>query len=379
LRALVGAARRIIQFGTSRFLQAHVDLFLHEAGEAGQDVARVTVVQTSGSAERAGRVAAFGQPGGFPVIIRGLAQGVPVERRVMVKSVDRGLSAAPDWAELTRIFVMEAGAVVSNVGESGYDVAAEDRHLSVIQGDTAPSSFPAKLLALFWARWRAGGAPLTVFPCELISHNGQVLRDIVVRLGQETGLPEPFLHWLRRENIWADTLVDRIVSEALEPVGAVAEPYALWAIQRQPGLEPVCRHEAIVMVDDLEMFERLKLNILNLGHTVLAQIWMEEGRNAEEHVRGILQDEAVARRLRTIYDQEVIPGFAAHGWEAQARDYVDATLERFANPYIDHRLSDIAQNHALKITRRIGSFLDWSQSGTVPNSQPQLTTIARAA
>ena len=29
---------RIIQFGTSRFLQAHVDLFVHEAREAGQAV-----------------------------------------------------------------------------------------------------------------------------------------------------------------------------------------------------------------------------------------------------------------------------------------------------------------------------------------------------
>ncbi len=376
---MVSGGRRIIQFGTSRFLQAHVDLFLHEARASGQEVGPVTVVQSSGAASREGRVAAFGQPGGFPVLIRGLQDGAPVERRVMVQSVDRGLSAARDWAELTRIFVEQAYAVVSNVGESGYDIALEDRDVAVLQGDVAPRSFPAKLLALFWARWRSGGAPLTVFPCELISRNGQVLRDIVVSLGQETGFSETFLHWLRRDIIWADTLVDRIVSEAIEPVGAVAEPYALWAIQRQPGLAPLCRHEAIVVVDDLEIFERLKLHILNLGHTVLAQIWMAEGRDATEHVRGILQDETVAGQLRKIYDTEVIPGFAAHGWEAPARDYIAATLERFSNPYIDHRLSDIAQNHALKIQRRIASFLDWTEAGTDPNSRPKLTTIARAA
>ena len=66
---------------------------------------------------------------------------------------------------------------------------------------------------------------------------------------------------------------------------------------------PLCRHDAILMVDHLEKFERLKLNILNLGHTVLAQIWMEEARNGQETVREILQDEAVARRLRMIFDR----------------------------------------------------------------------------
>jgi len=71
--------------------------------------------------------------------------------------------------------------------------------------------------------------------------------------------------------IFADTLVDRIVSEPIEPIGAVAEPYALWAIRNGGFGEPV-RHPAVRMVDDLAPFERLKLHILNLGHTVLAHI-----------------------------------------------------------------------------------------------------------
>jgi tagaturonate reductase len=39
--------RRIIQFGTSRFLQAHVDLFVHEARCSGQDIGPITVVKTT--------------------------------------------------------------------------------------------------------------------------------------------------------------------------------------------------------------------------------------------------------------------------------------------------------------------------------------------
>lgn len=82
----------LLQFGTSRFLQAHVDLFLQEAKDAGQDVPTIVIVQTSGAAERAGRLAAFSDPAGFPIVIRGLEAGVPVERRIAVRSVSRGLS-----------------------------------------------------------------------------------------------------------------------------------------------------------------------------------------------------------------------------------------------------------------------------------------------
>ena len=32
--------------------------------------------------------------------------------------------------------------------------------------------------------------------------------------------------------VFGNTLVDRIVSQDIEPVGAIAEPYALWAIQQ---------------------------------------------------------------------------------------------------------------------------------------------------
>ena len=40
----------ILQFGTSRFLQAHADLFISEALARGEALGPVTVVQSSGDA-----------------------------------------------------------------------------------------------------------------------------------------------------------------------------------------------------------------------------------------------------------------------------------------------------------------------------------------
>ena len=48
--------RRNIQFGTSRLLQAHVDLFVHEAGRSGDDIGPITVVKTSRAADRGRRI-----------------------------------------------------------------------------------------------------------------------------------------------------------------------------------------------------------------------------------------------------------------------------------------------------------------------------------
>lgn len=357
---------RIIQFGTSRFLQAHVGVFVHEARLSGQDVGPIAVVQASNSIDRAGRVEAFGRPEGYPVLIRGIENSVKIDRRLDVLSVDRGLSAARDWEDLSDCFAAEADFVVSNMGDTGYEISDRDRGSVLLSGEV-PVSFPGKLTALLHRRWRDGAHPLTVLPCELVHRNGRILEDKVLALAADSGAPSSFVEWIAKEIIFAETLVDRIVSEPLEPIGAVAEPYALWAIKRTPGLSAPCIHPAIVLADDLEPFERLKLHILNLGHTVLADIWLSERRAPNETVREILGDAAITERLDHILQREVLPGFAVHGMEVDARAYIATTLDRFRNPFLDHRISDIAQNHTTKIERRIIAFLTWiAESGHAP-------------
>jgi tagaturonate reductase len=146
----------IMQFGTSRFLQAHVDLFVHEAREAGQAVGPITVVQASGSAAHAGRVAAFGRLEGFPVVIRGIEDGRAVERTVVVTSVARGLSAARDWEEVAEEFATRTEAVVSNMGDVGYAVAAADRRHDLLD---APSATPTSSRPCSWPCCGGVGGP----------------------------------------------------------------------------------------------------------------------------------------------------------------------------------------------------------------------------
>ena len=363
--------KRILQFGTSRFLQAHVDLFVHEARASGQDIGPITVAKTTSGGSRAGRVALIGRPEGFPVHIKGLKDGLAVDEIVTVRSVNRALTAERDWDELRRILVHETDIIVSNVGDAGYEIQPGDHSRPA----AAPPGFPAKLLSLLVERFEAGGQPLVILPCELISNNGWVLRKLLNGLADDWLLSEAFKAWLARSVVICNTLVDRIVSEAIEPIGAVAEPYALWAIQREPGFEPPLEHPLVVITDDLQPYLRLKLHILNLGHTYLAGIWHAEGRRSDETVRAMLSDKAIRRWLLNLYTDEIIPGFAARGMEDEAKRYVAATLERFDNPYINHRISDIFDNHAIKIERRARDFITWVREKYPAIPFPQLEAL----
>jgi mannitol-1-phosphate/altronate dehydrogenase len=59
-----------------------------------------------------------------------------------------------------------------------------------------------------------------------------------------------------------------------------------------------------------------------------------------------------------------------------AKSHVETTVERFRNPFLNHRLRDIAQNQAVKIERRVMSFLAWVHEVQPTVRLPRLSTIA---
>jgi tagaturonate reductase len=119
----------------------------------------------------------------------------------------------------------------------------------------------------------------------------------------------------------------------------------------------------------------LKLHILNLGHSVLADKWLEESRPELETVREILAEADNRDHLRSIYQNEIVPGFAAHGMGSEAERYMQTTIERFLNPTLNHRLRDISSNHKEKIRRRIIDFIDWAAEAGDTGEKPELARI----
>lgn len=362
----------ILQFGTSRFLLAHVDLFVSQGLATGQALGPIAIVRTTASAESAARVAALAAGGDYPVHVRGLQRGTPVDLKLRGQAIAQALNADADWPRV-RELAIDAQVIVSNTGDAGYRLDPQDGAGMLNDIESVPRSFPAKLLVLLHARWQARPqAPLSIYPCELVARNGDVLRGAVQQLARHWGAPEDFAEWLAQHCRWANSLVDRIVSEPLHPVGAVAEPYALWAIERQAGLVLPCTHEAVVLTDDLARYERLKLFFLNLGHTVLAERWLQSGRPEGMTVLQAMQDPAARDELESVWAEEVLPVFEARGEVEVALAYLDDVRDRFLNPFLAHRLADIAQNHEQKKQRRFAPVVELARELQLPLAQTRL-------
>ena len=338
--------------------------------ERSEAMGTITIVQTSTSPESARRVQAFNQGAPFPIRIRGIENGHVVDRRVAVSSVVRAFDCGRDWDAVEDIVVHEAKAIVSNTGDASFRL---DQNDDLETGATV--SFPAKLARLLHARHRAGCEPLSIFPCELVAANGSALRGLVVEAARRSRLDPAFEAWLTNDCHWVNSLVDRIVSEPLKPIGAVAEPYALWAIQAEPGMTLPCRHLAIEVTDNLRSYELLKLHILNLGHTYLAERWLGDRRAPDETVREIVADPQIAHDLGALYATEVIPALAQLGLAMRAETYRNIVMQRFANPFLDHRLADIATNHVAKKAIRIGGLIRATDAAELTLKQPILRGI----
>jgi tagaturonate reductase len=368
----------ILQFGTSRFLQAHVDLFVHQALEQDQALGPITVVQSTGSAQSAQRLAAFNVPGGYQVRLRGREDGKIVEREHRVTSIEAGLHADLDWPAIRELAATSVKVIVSNTGDRGYELCAEDGP-ALLDAAAPPRSFPAKLLVLLYQRFLRGAAPVTLYPCELVANNGAVLRDVVRKLALAWHMDSGFVAYLSMGCVWVNSLVDRIVPEAIEPAGAVAEPYAVWVIEAQKKMVLPCTHPQIIVTDKLEPYERRKLFLLNLGHTFLAEHWLQYRRPKDETVLQAMSAPKLRAELEALWEEEVLPVFDALGEAEIARRYLAQVRDRFSNPFLAHRLADIAQNHDEKKRRRLLPVVALANELQLPLPQPRLRAALRLA
>ena len=267
---------------------------------------------------------------------------------------------------------MMSGSSCRTPATPGTPVSTKTRRAPFGPLDSAPQGFPAKLAVLLHDRFLAHGGPITLFPCELVSRNGDTLRDLVVGIARQWRVSDAFIAYLERDCIWVNSLVDRIVSEPIHPVGAIAEPYALWAIERQAGMTLPCTHASIVLTDNLAHYETLKLLLLNLGHSMLAELWLMDDGNPDTTVLDAMRNPSWRSALESTWTGEVLPVFGAMGKHDEALAYLAQVRDRFENPFLVHRLADIARNHREKKQRRFGPVIEHAQNLGLDLALPRL-------
>ena len=334
----MGRLETILQFGGGRFLRGFFDLFVHQAHEGGQDVGKIVIVQSSESS----RADAFKiQNGKYHVLIRGIENGLTLDASILVTSISRAISAKSEWQSVLEIATSpDLQFVVSNTTEKGYELKEHDAAT-----DMPPDSFPAKLLLVLKSRFLAGLGGLTLLPCELIEKNAEAFQKQVLRQAERWNESAELVHWIRKSCVWRSTLVDRIVTEkperhALSETDAlltVAEPFAFWAIEQTPGMRPLFVHPAIHLVPDVTPYLLRKVRILNGAHTALVSKAMPMGFKT---VQEAIANPEIESWLRRLLFEEIVPTMGDQALNTEL--FAEQTLERFANPFLNHKLADIA-------------------------------------
>lgn len=347
-------AETILQFGGGNFLRSFADTFVHEANERGQDVGRVVVVTSTASlrAELINR-----QGGRYHVVVRGLVDGKPVNRVQEVASIRRALDARTQWEEVLECARSPALRwIISNTTEAGYDLDDTDGPDRPDRPDRdPPRSFPAKLLEVLYERFRAGQAAPTIVPCELLERNADRLASIVGSLAVAWSLGADFERWLAGECVWLNTLVDRIVTGRpkahpllqTDELLTAAEPFALWVIEENRR-STFFEHEAIVRAKDVGPYHLRKVRLLNGAHTALVAKARPLGFKT---VRQAVEDRGIGPWIRDLLFEEIVPTLDGRVDDVVA--FARQTLERFRNPFVEHKLADIALHHETKIKVRL--------------------------
>ena len=371
----------VLQFGGGNFLRAFTDLFLHQAN-ANRDAGRAVVV-TSTESDRTRLINA--QSGTYHVVVRGLAGGQQIDETICVDgAIERALSAAHQWPQILRTATSaDLRWVVSNTTEAGLQLAPEEiTDLPLNAVTQAPVSFPARLLALLAHRHEAGLPGLTILPCELVDANADLLHRLVLEQAQRWRLADSLLSWLDSQCMWVNTLVDRIVSGRpqqhplleQDDLLTMTEPFALWAVEDQGELD-MFPHPAIERVADVTPYSLRKVRLLNGAHTALVARALPLGL---ETVGEAVAHPEIGPWLRQLLEQEILPalGDRIHA----GTEFSDTTLERFANPWLHHRLSDIALHHETKLRTRLQpSFDDYvDRFGDQPKLLTQILTETTA-
>lgn len=378
---------KVIQFGEGNFLRAFVDWMIHLANQRGRFKGRVVVVQPIAH----GLIDAINaQDGLYTLFLRGIQDGRVVQRKEIVSAVSRGINPYAQWEDYLAL-AQNPGikVVISNTTEAGIAYVEEPLH----PGQT-PASFPGKLTCLLHRRFtRFDGAEdkgFLILPCELIDRNGDQLLATILKLCDHWQLGDDFKHWVRVHNSFCNTLVDRIVTgyprndaqTLQEELGYedtlmdTGEIFHLWVIEGDPALQqklPVAELGLNVLwVDDLKPYRERKVRVLNGAHTMTVAMAHLSGIST---VREAVADPQIGRFMRHGIFDEILPHVPLE--EKERRAFAESVLERFANPFIDHRWLDIALNSVSKYkTRCLPTLIDSCRANGFP---PAVMGFALAA
>ena len=342
---------KVIQFGEGGFLRGFADWMLQIVNEKTDFNGGVTVVQPieNGMCDML-----TAQNCVYTHVCRGV-EGVDIKK---IDVISRCVKPYDDFdAYMALAENKDYRFIISNTTEAGICYEAGDKIT-----DRPAKTFPAKLTQLLKKRFDLNLPGFVFLPCELIDKNGENLKKCILQYADLWNLGEGFKTWIENDNIFCNTLVDRINTgypkdEKID-VGFednminTSEYFHLWVIEGYNGLFDEIPFDKcglnVILTDNLAMYRTRKVRILNGAHTSLVPYALLSGLDT---VKSCIDDKTMNEHIKKCVYEEIIPTLDLS--KEELTEYADNVLIRFANPYIKHYLSSIALNSVSKFKVRV--------------------------
>ena len=358
---------KILQFGTGVLLRGLPDYLVQKANESGRFEGSIVVVKSTDS-----QTDEFSEQDNlYTVAVRGVQQGQDVSENTIVSAISRVLAAQTQWDEVLKLARNpKLQIIISNTTEIGLNYVEE----SIFQHP--PQSFPAKLTAFLYERFRSVGGSkakgLVVIPTELVTDNGLKLREAVEKLAQFNELGKLFTKWLKFHVRFCNSLVDRIVTRPTDEARQTlqqqtgyedelltfTEPYHLWAIEGDDRVRQTLSFASastpqIIIDEDINFYKERKLRVLNGTHTLTMPLGYLLGL---ETVADEMRHPAMSKFIESLMLDEIVPtvpDYDIPGMDkAAVTQFAHDVLDRFRNPHLDHLLLSISMQETAKMQAR---------------------------
>ncbi len=232
--------------------------------------------------------------------------------------------------------------------------------LHELQHPDDPRTVYGFLTAALKKRQDQGLPPFTILSCDNIEHNGDMTRKMLLAFAQKQN--KELADWISKEVRFPNTMVDRITpvttNEDVEylknsygvldawPVSC--EPFKQWIVEDKfsngrPSLEKV----GVQFVKDVSPYEKMKLRLLNAGHSVLGILGAIQGHDT---IDDCMRDPIFQKFMRAFMDKEASPVLdAVPGIDLT--EYKNSLEERFANPNLKDKVSRICSESSAKMPK----------------------------
>ena len=281
-------------------------------------------------------------------VLQSMIDFIEVDNKLLVESLTH------ENIKIVSLTITEGGYYIDSYGN--FNIQNEEIQADIKNPDSPNTAFGILIKALK-IRKEKGLAPFTLLTCDNIAHNGDVLKNVVVKLS--AAIDPALSEYIEKNVAFPNSMVDRITPTATDADRAFiqseygyidnrpvfCEPFIQWIIEDnfcngRPALEEV----GVMFVEDIEAYELMKIRMLNGSHAAISSV---SALLNIDYVHEALEHKTVKTFLDNIMNKEVIP-VLKNIIDVDLDTNYNTVLNRFANPYIKDKITRICFDNSNK-------------------------------